>query len=220
MKFPHRPSTVSVASTYPGSLRSWNVASWTLFALYLLNLVIFAVSIFDEGIVQALGLGGYTDEKAWWPILVQVALGIAAFLTYYWPRWREPRNFSVLVTGVLAATTITLGLVAYWGCPSTTGESAFWTPLTFALNLLVGNIRECYVGGDLRPAPLALQLPRLFGPLLLVIAAFGIVASISRAQSDRLLARFSRPLAVLVGFGRSLPHRRRPNRWGSPGVRW
>ncbi|MFL6047085.1 MAG: RyR domain-containing protein [Propionibacteriaceae bacterium] len=200
MKFPHRPSTVSVASTYPGSLRRWNMASWILFVLYLLNLVIFAVSVFDEGIVQALGLGGYTDEKAWWPILVQVALGIAAFLTYYWPRRREPQNFSLLVTGVLAATTITLGLVAYWACPSTTGESTFWTPLTYALNLLVGNIRECYVGGDLRPAPLALQLPRLFGPLLLVIAAFGIVASISRSQSDRLLVRFSRSLVVLVGL--------------------
>jgi peptidoglycan/LPS O-acetylase OafA/YrhL len=106
----------------------------------------------------------------------------------------------VLVTGVLAATTVSIGLVAYWGCPSTASESTFWTPLTYALNLLVGNIQECDVGPDVRAAPLALQLPRLFGPLLLVIAAFGIVASIFRAQSDRLLVRISRSLVVLVGL--------------------
>ena len=113
---------------------------------------------------------------------------------------RDVRNFSVLVTGVLAATVVSIGLVAYWGCPSTAEESRFWTPLTFALNLLVGNIQECSVGPEARPAPLALQLPRLLGPLLLVIAAFGIVASIFRAQSDRILVRLSRSLVVLVGL--------------------
>lgn len=187
-------------STYPDSLRRWNVASLILLALYVLSLVVFAVSVLDRGVVQALGLGAYADPRAWWPILVQVALGAAAFLTYYWPRRRSARNFSVLVTGVLAATTVSIGLVAYWGCPSTAEESRFWTPLTFALNLLVGNISECSVSNELRPAPLALQLPRLLGPLLLVIAAFGIVASIFRAQSDRLLVRLSRSLVVLVGL--------------------
>ena len=191
---------MSTTSTYPDSLRRWNVASWTLLVLYVLSLLVFAVSVFNEDIVRAIGLGGYADESAWWPILVQVALGVGAFMTYYWPRRRDARNLSILVTGILAATTVSIGLVAYWGCPSTANESRFWTPLTFALNLLVGNIGECYVSGDVRPAPLALQLPRLFGPLLLVIAAFGIVASIFRAQSDRFLVRLSRSLVVLVGL--------------------
>ena len=88
------------------------------------------------------------------------------------------------------------------GLPIDCEESRFWTPLTFALNLLVGNIQECSVGPDARPAPLALQLPRLLGPLLLVIAAFGIVASIFRAQSDRILVRLSRSVVVLVGLTR------------------
>jgi RyR domain len=191
---------VSATSISPDSLRRWNLASWTLLALYVLSLLVFALSVFDEAIVQTIGLGAYADEGAWWPILIQVALGTAAFLTYYWPRRREARNFSVLVTGVLAATTVAIGLVAYWGCPSSASESTFWTPLTFALNLLVGNIQGCFAGVDTQPAPLALQLPRLFGPLLLVIAAFGIVASIFRAQSDRLLVRLSRSLVVLVGL--------------------
>jgi hypothetical protein len=186
--------------TYPGSLHRWNVASGILLALYVLNLAVFAVSVYSERMVRAIGLGAYTNERAWWPILVQVALGSAAFVTYYWPRRHDARNFSVLVTGVLAATTIPMGLVAYWNCPSTANESAFWTPLTFAINLIVGSVQGCYVGPDAQPLPLALQLPRLTGPLLLVVAAFGIVASIFRSQTDRLLVRFSRSLVVLVGL--------------------
>ena len=160
------------------SLRRWNVAACTLLVLYLLSLVIFVVSVYKEPILRAIGLGVYTDESAWWPILIQVALGTAAFATCYWPRRRDARNFSVLVTGVLAATTISVGLAAYWSCPTTANESTFWTPLTFALNLIVGNVQACDVGPDAQPFPLALQLARLTGPLLLVVAAFGIVASI------------------------------------------
>jgi hypothetical protein len=187
-------------STHPGSLHRWNVASGVLLALYVLNLAVFAVSVYNERIVRAIGLGAYTDERAWWPILVQVALGAGAFVTYYLPRRRDAHNFSVLVTGVLAATTIPMGLVAYWNCPSTASESTFWTPLTFAINLIVGGVQACYVGPDARPLPLALQLPRLTGPLLLVVAAFGIMASIFRSQTDRLLVRFRGSLVVLVGL--------------------
>jgi hypothetical protein len=191
---------MSATSTYPGSMRRWNLASGVLLALYVLNLAVFAVSVYNERIVRAIGLSAYTDERAWWPILVQVALGAAAFVTYYWPRRRYARNFSVLVTGVLAATTIPMGLVAYWNCPSTANESTFWTPLTFAINLIFGGVQGCYVGPDAQPLPLALQLPRLTGPLLLVIAAFGIMASIFRSQTDRLLVRFSGSLVILVGL--------------------
>ena len=193
---------MSTRSIYPDSLRRWNVVSWTLLGLYVLSLLVFVASVVNESFIRRIGLGGYADPRAWWPIMVQLALGTAAFLTYYWPRRRDVRNFSVLVTGVLAATVVSIGLVAYWGCPSTADESRFWTPLTFALNLLVGNIQECSVGPDARPAPLALQLPRLLGPLLLVIAAFGIVASIFRAQSDRIVVRLSRSLVVLIGLTR------------------
>ena len=64
---------MSTTSTYPESLRLWNVASWSLLILYVLSLLVFAASVFDENIVRAIGLGGYAVESAWWPILVQVA---------------------------------------------------------------------------------------------------------------------------------------------------
>jgi hypothetical protein len=185
-------------STSTHSIRRWNVAACTLLALYLLSLIIFAIALFNERIVAAIGLEAYADETAWWPILLQIALGTAAFVTYYWPRRRYARNFSVLVTGVLAATTISVGVAAYWGCESTEDESRFWTPLTFALNLIVGNNAQTCDAG--KPFPLALQLARLTGPLLLVVAAFSILASIFRAQTDRLLVGFSGSLVVLVGL--------------------
>jgi hypothetical protein len=83
---------MAATSTYPRSLHRWNVASGVLLALYVLNLAVFAVSVYNERLVRAIGLGAYTDERAWWPILVQVALGAAAFVTYYWPP-RGPQLF-------------------------------------------------------------------------------------------------------------------------------
>jgi RyR domain len=189
-------------STDQSSLRRWNVASTILLILYALSLGIFALAVSHPKTVRAVGLGAYTRERAWWPILVQIALGAAAFATYYWPRHREARNFLVVVTGVLAATTILIGVAAYWGCPSTAGESTFWTPLTDALNLLFGNIQECYVGDVVKPAPPALQLTRLSGMLVLISAALGVVASIFRGQIDWLVVRFSRSLVILVGLTR------------------
>ena len=85
---------MSTTSTYPESLRPWNVASWSLLILYVLSLLVFAASVFDEDIVRAIGLGGYADESAWWPILVQVALGVGAFMTYYWHGGGMPEPLS------------------------------------------------------------------------------------------------------------------------------
>ena len=49
-------------------------------------------------------------------------------------------------------------------------------------------------------APLALQVARLSGPLLLVITALGIVTALFRTQLDRLIVRFSRALVVVIGL--------------------
>ena len=50
------------------------------------------------------------------------------------------------------------------------------------------------------PFPLAVQVARLFGPLLLVITALGIAATLFRAQLDRLVVRFARSIVVMVGL--------------------
>ena len=110
MKSPHRPEVPT---------RRWNRAAGLLLALYILNVIIFAASMLTPDLIDRLGLGEYRDSRSWWPILLQVLLGIGAFGCYYWPRAADLRNFSVLVTGVLAATTICSAWSSYSGCPST-----------------------------------------------------------------------------------------------------
>ena len=130
---------------------------------------------------------------------LQLALGMAAFGAYYIPRQNETRSFSLLITGGLGVSTIVLGVCSVWNC--TELESPFFTPLAIALGLLLGStptfVGACATG---QPYPLALQLARLFGPLLLVITALGIVATLFRAQLDRLVVRFARSLVVVVGL--------------------
>ena len=189
MKSPRKPEV---------NTRRWNRAAAVLLALYVLNVIIFAASMLAPDLIDRLGLGEYRDSRSWWPILLQVLLGLGAFGCYYWPRARTSRNFSVLVTGVLAATTIFLGLVSYSTCESTDDQSPLWTPLTFALNLIGGNVADCEPGATTFPP--ALQLTRLLGPLLLVIAALGIVTSLFRNQYDRIRVRYSTALVLLVGL--------------------
>jgi hypothetical protein len=119
-------------------------------------------------------------------------------LVYHRPRRRETRSFSLLLTSGLAVTTLILGFAAYWNCHGLEQQSPFWTPLTLALNLFVGNVELCDNGAYSHP--LALQMARLFGLLLLAIAALGIAATVFRAQADRLQVRFARALVVLVGL--------------------
>ncbi len=182
----------------PEDLRRWNLAATVLIGLYAVNLVLFAAAMIAPDRIVAAGLGEYTRSRSWWPILLQVVLGLAAFVCYYRPRMRTSRNFSALATGVLAVTTIVLGLIAYATCPSTSQQSPVWTPLTFALNLIGGNVAECEPGVSTFPP--ALQLTRLLGPLLVVIAALGIVTSVFRNAYDRIRVRYATGLVLLVGL--------------------
>ena len=192
-------------SDQPGRLRAWNALAITLTVLYAAGLVLFCYSALTTtpspsgyAITQR-PFSAYSDPRAWWPIALQLALGIAAFGAYYIPRQNETRSFSLLITGGLGVSTIVLGVCSVWNC--TELESPFFTPLAIALGLLLGSaptfVGACATG---QPYPLALQLARLLGPLLLVITALGIVATLFRAQLDRLVVRFARSLVVVVGL--------------------
>jgi hypothetical protein len=137
-------------------------------------------------------LGGYEQPDNPWPIAVQVLLGATAFAAYWWPRREENRSFSLLVTASLAVSTLVLGVASFWGCPS--GQAPFWTPLARALNLVVGGVN------DTCGFPLALQTARLLGPLLLVITALGVLATLFRSQRDRLAVRAGRRVVLVVGL--------------------
>jgi hypothetical protein len=178
--------------------RGWNVLAISLIVLYLIGVGVLAVAAPIRPPLYPPLLAAYTRPTSWLPILVQVLLGAGGFLAYYWPRRRETRSFSLLLTTGLAVTTLILGFAAYWNCHGLEQQSPFWTPLTLALNLFVGNVELCDNGAY--SYPLALQMARLFGLLLLAIAALGIAATVFRAQADRLQVRFARALVVLVGL--------------------
>ena len=177
----------------PRHLLRWSIVAVALLVGYLAGLVLLGLAA-RPGPELPGRLAAYEDPRAWWPIAVQVGLGAAAFLAYWWPRRRENRSFSFLVTGSLAVTTIGLGLISYWGCA--TDQSPFWTPLTWALNLIVGGVN------DSCGYPLGLQVARLFGPLLLVITGLGVLATLFRNQRDRLSVRL-RPSGTGRGGARA-----------------
>lgn len=188
---------MSTVATQPAALRRWTAAGAVVLALYVVNTALFCLAVLRPGALAGSLLSAYGRSDAAGPIVAEVLLGLTAFGCYYWPRRADARKFSVLLTGGLAITTIVLGAVAYSQCSSTAGLSPFWSQLTFALNLIVGSVAECEPG---QPFPLAIQVGRLFGPLLLVSAAVGIVTSVFRAWSDRQRVRLSRALVVLVGL--------------------
>ena len=183
----------------------WNALAIALLVLYLVGMGLFcyaALTTTPEPSPYAITegpLAAYGNPRAWWPVALQLALGLGAFAAYYWPRRHETRSFSLLITGGLGVSTIVLGVLSAWNC--TEQESPFFAPLAIALGLLLGStptfVGQCADGGAY---PLGLQVARLFGPMLLVITALGIVATLFRAQLDRLVVRFSRSSVVLIGL--------------------
>jgi hypothetical protein len=189
----------------PARQRGWNALAIGLTVLYLAGLVLFCYSALtttptpSRYAITQWPFRAYSDPRSWWPVALQLALGVGAFGAYYIPRRNETRSFSLLITGGLGVSTIVLGVCSVWNC--TEQESPFFTPLAIALGLLLGStptfVGACATG---QPYPLALQLARLLGPLLLVITALGIVAALFRAQLDRLVVRLARSLVVVVGL--------------------
>lgn len=188
----------------PTRLWSWNALALALLVAYVAGIILFgyaALTTTPAPTAYALRppLAGYGDPRAWWPIALQLALGLAAFGAYYVPRRHQTRSFSLLVTGGLGVTTILLGVLGGWNCAAP--ESPFFAPLAIALGLLFGATPTFTGACAGQPFPPALQLARLLGPLLLVITALGVAASLFRTQLDRLVVRFARALVVVVGLG-------------------
>ena len=167
-------------------LSGWTAVALMLLAGYLAGVILLALG------ARSGWPAPYADPTNPWPTALQVGLGAGAFGAYWWPRRGENRSFSLLLTASLALSTIALGLASYSGC--TTGQSPFWTPLTWSLNLIGGSVNaDCGF-------PPALQTARLFGPLLLLITALGVLAALFRNQRDRLSVRFGRNLVIAVGL--------------------
>ncbi len=193
-----------MSSGRPARLRAWNAAAITLLIAYLAGLGLFCATALAWTAKPQRSIpppfDDYAKQTEWWPIAVQLGVGLAAFFAYYIPRRHESRSFSLLITGGLGVTTLVLGAFSVWNC--TELETPFFTPMAMALGLVLGNKPDFtgHCDESSFTAPLALQVARLSGPLLLVITALGIVTALFRTQLDRLIVRFSRALVVVIGL--------------------
>src|SRR5918999_940424 len=130
------------SSEQPGRLRAWNGLAIALTVLYVAGLLLFCYSALtttpapSKYAITQPPFSAYSDPRAWWPVALQLVLGLGAFAAYYIPRQNEPRSFSLLITGGLGISTIVLGVVTVWDC--TEQESPFFAPLAIALGLLLG----------------------------------------------------------------------------------
>jgi len=125
-------------------------------------------------------------------------LGLA-FALFRRARRGEPRGSLLVLVGVLAVTTVALGLATYLPCVG--GQAPFIAPISWALGLFVG------IGGVAEPAglcegevPLALQLARVLGLATTFVGAVAAGLVIGRQQLDRLRVRVSRDVDVVVGL--------------------
>ncbi len=179
--------------------RAWNAVAISLLCCYVVGLILFSVAALSPNKLSGGWLAGYTSPTSWWPVPVQVLCGGGAFLAYYWPRRRETRAFSLVISSGLAVTTIVLGFLSYsnWTC-STATVSPVWTPLNWALNLFLGGVPTCADPAYVDPP--ALQVAQLSGLLLLVVAAVKIMTTVSRSAIDRLVIRFAARKIVVTGL--------------------
>ena len=193
-----------MSSGRPASLTAWNAAAITLLVGYIVGLGLFCWTALawtaQPRRTVPEPFDAYAKHTEWWPIALQLGVGLAAFFAYYLPRRNETRSFSLLITGGLGVTTLLLGAFSVWNC--TELETPFFTPAAMALGLVLGNSPSFtgHCGAEGFTAPLALQVARLSGPLLLVITALGIVTALFRTQLDRLIVRYSRSLVVVIGL--------------------
>jgi hypothetical protein len=178
--------------------RPWNVLAGALLGLYVVGLFLFCHAAITAKPTPTTPppFDAYGDPHAWWPVALQVLLGAGAIAAYYRPRRHETRS-SLPVTALLGLSTLVLGVVGVWNCTST--ESPFFAPLGIALGLLLGNAPS--FSGVCETLPLAAQVARIFGPLLVVFTAYRIAVAVFRRQLDRLVVWFARSLVVVVGLG-------------------
>jgi hypothetical protein len=187
--------------TGPAAPRT-DVAHWVIrlaAVVYAVGVALFALAVY----VDLPGpLGAYGDSRAWWPIAVDLAAGLAAYGTWRWVNRRSSRPFAVVLLGLGIATVLVLASASYAACPDP-GLSRGWSVVTRVVGLLTNNYAVDMFGPttgcDLGGVPLALQFARLAQLVVLLVAATSAVTTLLRGQVDRVVVRWSPRLSVVLG---------------------
>jgi hypothetical protein len=178
-----------------------DVARWVIRVgglIYLVGLFLLGLGVF----VDLPGfLGAYSDPEAWWPILLQVVSGGAAFITWMRVNRRNNRPVAVVLLALGILTVVALAIPSYWACPDQ-NLSQGWSVLTRVVGLVTNNynvdmftVPTCQTGG----VPLALQFARLAQLIVLLVAFASAVIALLRSQVDRVRVRLSPRLSLVLG---------------------
>lgn len=107
----------------------------------------------------------------------------------------------LVMIAAMAASTVVLGLSAYWRCHG--DQAPFFAPLSWTLSLFLGSVENPFgAGGTGQCAamhmPVALEIARLLAIATTLVAAMAAAIALFRAQFDRIAIWRSRLLTVVV----------------------
>lgn len=107
----------------------------------------------------------------------------------------------LVVIAAMAASTVALGLSAYWRCHG--DQAPFFAPLSWTLSLFLGSVENPFgAGGTGQCAamrmPVGLEIARLLAIATTLGAAMAAAVALSRAQFDRIAIWRARLLTVVV----------------------
>jgi RyR domain len=192
---------VSISADPATAPQRADLARWVIRVgglVYVAGVVLLALGVY----VDLPGfLGAYSDPEAWWPILVQVVAGGAAFITWMRVNRRNNRPVAVVLLGLGILTVLALAIPSYLACPDQQ-LSEGWSVATRVVGLVTNNYAidmfqapTCQVDG----VPLALQFARLAQLIVLLVAFTSAVIALLRAQVDRVRVRLSPRLSLVLG---------------------
>lgn len=145
-------------------------------------------------------LGWFGQPGNGWTILIVLALPVAHFALRPLAGKTLTPSAPLVVIAAMAASTLMLGLSAYWRCNG--AESPVFAPLAWTLNMFLGNFEdlrdhECTVGSQV---PIALELGRLLALATTLTAALSAGMELFRSQVDRLAIMRAPRLSAVVGI--------------------
>lgn len=153
----------------------------------------------DPGLRPDSWVGWFGEPGSWLTALI--VAGIAGLAV--WLRWSErgrwPAGSAVTIAGATAGTTVVLGLASYWRCPADQVPGVGSLASTLAL-FVAGGHSPADGSTGCEQAPVAYDLARTSGVVVVLTLLSGVLYSVFRPQLDRVAIRFARSVTVIDGI--------------------
>ncbi|MCP2298171.1 hypothetical protein APR11_004612 [Nocardia amikacinitolerans] len=176
------------------------LVAFTLLALAFLALVALHPALRQKLLPS--GLEWFGEPGSWLTITIVVAAIVLLCVGTYWSRREDQsRNVTVMIVAGLTATTLVMGLSAFWQC-NDEKPPTFFTPLMWTLTLMRGSVEDHAVKNEVcpSPVPVALDVARLSALGAILVGVAGVVIALLASQVDRIRVRLAKSVTVVVGI--------------------